>query len=113
MIDLGKTILLSIATALALAACGGSATPPPGTPAGGGDAGGTDTTTVPDTPPDEAASGGSGAALVAARCVDCHEAPVPGKLTKEELVAKLNADHETVELTADERQAIVDHLVKR
>jgi cytochrome c5 len=111
VIDLGKTILLPLATTLALAACGGPATPPE-TPAAGDDAGGATTTALPDSPPGETSSGGAGADLVAARCVGCHDVPVAGKLTQDELGAKLDSAHETVELTADERQAIIDHLAK-
>ena len=113
MSDLGKTILLPIAATLALAACGGPATPPPDAPTGADDASGSDTTATSDTAPDDATSGGPATALVAARCVECHDAPVPGKLTKEELAAELAVDHETVEITADERQAIIDHLAKQ
>ncbi|RLB63600.1 MAG: hypothetical protein DRI90_06505 [Deltaproteobacteria bacterium] len=113
MIDLGKTILLPLATTLTLAACGGPTTPPPDAPANGDDDGENNTTATTDTAPDNATSGAPGAALVTARCVECHDAPVPGELSKKELDAKLAADHETVELTAEERQAIIDHLLKQ
>lgn len=118
MTHLGKTFLLSLATAVALAACGGPATPPPDAPTNRDDAAAAATTAAPDGPvaPDAptegGGSGGTGADLVASKCVACHERPEIGKLTRDEFNANLAANHETVELTPEERAAIVDHLAK-
>ncbi|MBW2459523.1 MAG: hypothetical protein JRI68_33830 [Deltaproteobacteria bacterium] len=118
MIHLGKTFLLSLATAAVLAACGGPATPPPDAPTNGDDDAGAatgptpDATAVPDAPTEGAGSGGTAADLVASKCVACHESPELGKLTKDEFNANLDTNHETVELTPEERKSIVDYLAK-
>ncbi len=115
MTHLGKTFLLSLATAAALAACGGPATPPPETPTDGQDAvdaasvSAPDGSAAPDAPPE---GGGTAADVVASKCVACHESPEIGKLTVDEFNANLDANHETVELTDEERQSIVDYLAK-